>query len=65
MSLPSAIATAVADSQTEAPTNNNAPPLLQEAQENLSTLATYINYIKQAFSWGKYIANLVNTLLTF
>ncbi len=42
---------------------NEAPPLIQEAQEKLSTLAAYLNYAKQIFSWGTYIVGWVNTIL--
>ena len=64
MSLASAITTAVTESGAE-PQINQTPPLLQEAEEKLSTFATYLNYAKKAFTWGKFIAEWANAILTY
>jgi len=62
MSLASAITSAVNETELII---KEAPPLIQEAEEKLSTFATYLNYAKQAFTWGKFIAEWVNTILTY
>ena len=62
MSLTSAITASVTDTEVQ---KEGSLPLIQEAEEKLSNFATYLNYAKNVFTWGKFIAEWVNTILTY